>query len=144
MQPARKTALASGMRGLTLLELLVVLLMVALLASLSAPLVTGGVQHAREAALRENLHQLRRALDDYHADRGRYPPELDELVRQRYLRRIPVDPLAGEGEQGWELVRTAPEAGGQGRRDDPGDAGISDVRSRAAGRAGDGSFYKDW
>lgn len=140
MQPARKTALASGMRGLTLLELLVVLLMVALLASLSAPLVTGGVQHAREAALRENLHQLRRALDDYHADRGRYPQDLDDLLSRRYLRRIPVDPVAS-AEAGWELVRAEPEAGAQGEAGVP---GITDVRSRSAERAGDGSFYKDW
>lgn len=86
-------ATATGDRGFTLVEMLLVLLLVALLAGLAAPVVNGGIQRAREAALRENLHQLRKAIDDHFADRGEYPASLEELVTQRYLRRIPIDPF---------------------------------------------------
>ena len=120
--------------GFTLMEMLLVLLLVALLASLVAPVVTGGMQRARESTLKEDLYALRKAIDDYYADLGAYPPELDELVKRRYLRRIPPDPVT-EKRETWVLVRT---------EDEKGKAGIVDVRSGSEDRASDGSYFKDW
>jgi general secretion pathway protein G len=91
-------------RGFTLIEMLLVLMLIALLASLVTPVVIGGVQRARESTLRADLYALRKAIDDYYADTGTYPPELDELVAKRYLRRIPPDPLT-ESRDTWILVR---------------------------------------
>ena len=121
-------------RGFTLIELLLVLLLVALLASLVAPVVTGGIERAREATLKTDLYALRKALDDYNADTGAYPTELEELVKKRYLRRIPTDPLT-EKRDTWVLVRSDEDKGGKG---------ILDIHSGSQERASDGSYFKDW
>jgi len=121
-------------RGFTLIELLLVLLVVALLASLVTPVVTGGVQRARESTLKEDLYALRKAIDDYYADNGNYPPELEELVKKRYLRRIPTDPVT-EKRDTWLLVRSEEDKSGKG---------IVDVRSGSQDKASDGSYFKDW
>lgn len=123
-------------RGFTLLELLLVLVVLALLASLAAPVVTAGIQRARESTLKSDLYTLRRAIDDHFADTGAYPRELEELVARRYLRRIPPDPLT-EKRDTWVLVRAEEDRAGQA-------GGIMDVRSGSPERASDGSFFKDW
>jgi general secretion pathway protein G len=123
-------------RGFTLMELLLVMLLLALLASLAAPVVTGGIQRARESTLKEDLYTLRRAIDDYYADTGAYPAELEELVKKRYLRRIPSDPLT-EKRDTWLLVRSEDDKSGQAN-------GILDIRSGSQERASDGSYFKDW
>jgi len=123
-------------RGFTLIELLLVLLLVAMLASLVAPVVTGGIQRAREATLKTDLYALRKALDDYNADTGAYPAELEELVKKRYLRRIPPDPVT-EKRDTWVLVRSEDDKAGKNN-------GILDIRSGSPERASDGSYFKDW
>jgi general secretion pathway protein G len=123
-------------RGFTLIELLLVLTLVALLAGLAAPVVSGGIQRARESTLKADLQTLRRAIDDYYADTGAYPRELDELVTKRYVRRIPPDAVT-EKRDTWVLVRAEPDRPGQ-------EAGILDVRSGSPERAGDGTYFRDW
>jgi general secretion pathway protein G len=118
------------------MELLLVLLLVALLASLVTPVVTGGIQRARESTLKEDLYALRKAIDDYYADTGAYPAELEELVKKRYLRRIPPDPLT-EKRDTWVLVRSEDDRAGKGN-------GILDIRSGSQEKASDGSYFKDW
>ncbi|HEY6095564.1 MAG TPA: prepilin-type N-terminal cleavage/methylation domain-containing protein [Gallionellaceae bacterium] len=121
-------------RGFTLLELLFVLVIVALLAGIVGPMVTGSVGRARESALKQDLAVLRKAIDDYYADRGRYPSELAELVERHYLRFLPADPLT-ESVDGWVVVRMENLRG-------PG--GIVDVHTGSALQAGDGTAYRDW
>jgi general secretion pathway protein G len=121
-------------RGFTLLELLLVLVIISLLASLVAPVVGSGIQRARESTLKADLYALRKAIDDYHVDNGGYPTELDELVKKRYLRRIPPDPVT-EKRDSWVIVRTEDEAAGKG---------ILDIRSGSQDKASDGSYFKDW
>ena len=123
-------------RGFTLVELLLVLLIVALLASLVAPVVTGSIQHARESTLRQDLQEMRKAIDGYYGDTGAYPAELEVLVKKRYLRRIPLDPIT-EKRDSWLLVHTEDAKTGKG-------GGIIDVRSGSMDKASDDSFYKDW
>jgi prepilin-type N-terminal cleavage/methylation domain-containing protein len=76
------------LRGFTLIELLVVLAIVALLLSIAAPRYFWSLGRSREAVLKENLFLLREAIDQYHADLGRYPASLEELVEARHLRRV--------------------------------------------------------
>lgn len=126
---------ASGVRsgrGFTLVELLLVLFLVALLASLVTPVATRSVDQAKESALKEDLQVLRKAIDDYYANTGKYPQNLSQLVEKRYIRRIPVDPLT-ERETSW-IENRAEDAGG----------GINDVHSGAEGNASDGKPYHDW
>jgi general secretion pathway protein G len=119
-------------RGFTLIELLVVMAALGLLLSLAAPRYFDHVDRTREAVLRNNLAALRQAIDRFHADRGRYPEELAELVRQRYLREVPLDPVVDRADV-WTLVRPAGQT-----------TGVFEVRSSANGRARDGSAYAAW
>ncbi|MFN0184511.1 MAG: type II secretion system protein [Aquabacterium sp.] len=122
-------------RGFTLIELLVVLAVVALLGSIAAPRYLHGVERARETTLRGSLVVLRDAIDQFAADRGRYPDSLDELVLERYLKALPVDPFTGRADR-WVGVPPPPDSALAGA--------VFDLRSGAAGRARDGTLYADW
>ncbi len=120
-------------RGFTLIELLVVLAILGLLLSIASPKYFRSVDASKEAVLAENLHITRAAIDHFYADRGRYPESLDELVARRYLRALPVDPLAGNVST-WAVV--APPQGLEGR--------IADLKSRAPGVGRNGRPYAQW
>jgi general secretion pathway protein G len=83
--------------------------------------------------LRDDLHQMRDALDKYYGDNNRYPDELQDLVTKRYLRRIPPDPFTGS-DKTW--VAVAPK--------DPRMGAVADVKSGAQGNGRDGTAYKTW
>lgn len=119
--------------GFTLIELLVVLAIIGMLLALAAPRYIGSVEKAREAALRENLATMRDVIDKFYGDTGKYPANLNDLVTQRYLRKIPIDPMT-DSNQSW--ISIAPEDVAQGA--------VFDVRSGSQGRARDGTLYKDW
>lgn len=124
---------SSAPPGFTIIELLVVLAAIALLVGVAAPRYVQHVDRAREAALRSNLAALRDAIDKFHADRGKLPEKLDDLVQARYLRAVPVDPFTERADT-WVLV--AATSGSQGR--------VADVRSGASGTARDGKSYASW
>ncbi|MDD3529726.1 MAG: prepilin-type N-terminal cleavage/methylation domain-containing protein [Gallionellaceae bacterium] len=119
-------------KGFTLIELLVVLAIIATLLSLAAPRYFQHVERSREAVLRENLATLRDAIDQFHADKGRWPASLASLADERYIRAVPQDPLTDSAET-WALV--PPPDGGEG---------VYEVHSGAPGEARDGSAYADW
>ena len=118
--------------GFSLVELLLVLFVIALLASIVAPVVTGKIQYAREVTLKEDLHVLRKALDDYFADTGRYPETLAQLADKRYIRKIPIDPMTDRANT-WVEIR------GEGQN-----GGVVDVRSGSDEKSADGVAYRDW
>jgi len=120
--------------GFTLVELLVVLTLIAILASLVAPVVSSSIVRAKEATLKENLFILRKAIDDYYADQGDYPTSLQQLVEKRYIRKPPVDPLTDRSDS-WVEVH-AEDDGKQG--------GVIDVRSGSEEKSSDGVAYRDW
>ena len=119
--------------GFTLIELLVVMAIIALLLTLAIPRYFGSLERSKEAVLREDLYQLRDAIGKYYGDKGRYPESLDALATEKYLRKVPVDPLT-ESAATWVVV--APE--------DPQKGGVVDVKSGAQGKASDGSVYAEW
>lgn len=123
--------------GFTLIELMLVLLLLALLVSLAVPVVTGGIQYAKESTLKEDVYAMRKAIDDFYADTGAYPQELEDLVNKRYLRRIPIDPIT-ERRDTWTLVRAEEEG------ESASAGGIVDVYSGAEEKASDGTHYKEW
>jgi general secretion pathway protein G len=120
-------------RGFTLIELLVVMAIIALLLAIAVPRYFHSTDRAREAVLKEDLAQMRNAIDKYHGDKGRYPDALEDLVTGKYLRRIPPDPIT-ESSVTW--VSLPPQPSEQGR--------IFDVKSGAPGAALDGTQYGDW
>ena len=119
--------------GFTLVELMVVLAVIALLISIVAPHYVGRIARAEEAVLRQNLTFMREALDRHYADAGRYPASLEDLVKKRYLRSIPDDPVT-QSNTTW--VVTAP--------DDPNKGAVYDVRSGAKGNGANGTPYGQW
>ena len=127
----RRVCLPSRPRsGFTLIELLVVMSIIALLLTIAVPRYFGSLNRSREVALMENLQVLRTTLDKFHADKGRYPETLDELVEQRYLRAVPLDPVT-ETDATWVLVAPRETSA----------TGVADVRSGASGQTRDGRRY---
>ena len=117
--------------GFTLVELLVVMAVLAILASMVAPRFIDRVDDAKETVLRQDLVGLRTAIDQFNRDKGRYPATLEELVTQHYIRAIPQDPITQRTDS-WVLL--APSGG----------AGVFDVKSGASQKAKDGSAYNSW
>jgi len=116
-------------RGFTLIELMVVLAIIATLLTIVAPRYFGHLDRAREAALRETLSVVRDSIDKFHADTGRYPAELEELVSKRYLRKLPVDPVSERADT-WVIV--------------PPPGGISGVADLKSGAGGEEMPYAQW
>ena len=127
-----------GERGFTLIELLIVIAIIGIIAGIAAAQLRTAPQRAREAVLKEDLYAIRDVIDQYFADKGKYPESLDALVEEGYLRRIPVDPITGS-EETWQTVQA--EATDE---DTEGAGGIIDVKSGADGAALDGTRYSDW
>ncbi len=125
-----------GQKGFSLLELMIAMFIMIILLSVALPTYQRSVQHARETVLKENLWQMRRAIDQYAADKGKYPLTLDDLVNKEYLREMPVDPISEKAE--WQEVQeedTNSPDGGQV---------LKNVKSRAEGEDGDGKRYEDY
>ncbi len=120
--------------GFTLIELIVVMAIVALLVAVAAPRYFQSLERARENTLRTSLQVMRHAIDQYAADRGRYPESLDDLVQSHYLRSLPEDPFSGRRDS-WVAVEPPPDSLLTGR--------LGDVRSGAAGRTPGGVLYAD-
>lgn len=120
-------------RGFTLIELLVALTIVALLLSIVVPKYFGSLARAEESVLKENLHALRDAIDKHHADTGRYPASLDDLVTKKYLRSVPTDPVT-QSATTWVVIAPA----------DPQQGAVYDVKSGATGAGRDGKPYEQW
>jgi general secretion pathway protein G len=119
--------------GFTLIELLVVLAVLATLLSIAAPRYHATLDRSKEAVLKENLFQMRDAISRFHADKGKYPESLDALAAEKYLRKVPVDPVT-ESAASWLVVPP----------DDTQKGGVYDVRSGAPGQASDGTEYLRW
>jgi general secretion pathway protein G len=125
-------------RGFTLIELLVVVSLIVLLASIAMVQYSNSVQRAREGVLKEDLFRMRDAIDQYYADKNKYPASLEELVSEKYLRAIPVDPITASADT-WQTVMSEPDP-----MNPSADMGIYDVKSGSDATALDGTRYADW
>ncbi len=119
--------------GFTLIELLVVMAVIATLLSIVAPRYFNSIDRSREAVLRQNLSIMRDAIDKFYSDTGKYPLSLNQLVEEKYIRAIPIDPMT-ESSQTW--IEVPPS--------DPEIEGMYDVRSSSDRQALDGTFYDKW
>jgi general secretion pathway protein G len=120
-------------RGFTLIELIVVMTIISLLLTLAAPRYFRSIDRSKETVLKANLATTRDALDKFHADTGRYPDQLAELVSRHYLRTLPWDPIADSSEA-WTIE--APADGQSG--------GVYNLHSGAEGADADGVPYAEW
>lgn len=134
----RRRAAGAGASGFTLIELIIVMTIIGLLASIAIPSFVNSVKRAREAVLREDLRTMRSAIDSYTVDKEQAPQTLDDLVQAGYLKSIPVDPMTTRSDT-WitsqsDVLTSISETQG----------GISDVHSGAQGLATDGSSFNTW
>ncbi|OEZ54889.1 type II secretion system protein [Duganella sp. HH105] len=120
-------------KGFTMIELLVTLAIIGMLVSLAAPRYFGNIDRAKEDVLREDLYILRSALDHFYSDRNVYPAKLEELVTEKYLRNLPVDPYTLSPRSWVPVAPTDTTLGG-----------VADVHSGAPGNGRDGTPLKDW
>jgi general secretion pathway protein G len=120
--------------GFTLLELMMVMAIVGILATMAEPSFQTATIKAREAALKKDLFIFRDAIDQYYADHGSYPSSLKDLAEKKYLRAIPVDPFT-KSEESWVEVMAEGEDG---------ESGVFDVHSGSDMVALDGSAYNVW
>jgi general secretion pathway protein G len=109
-------------RGFTLIEILVVMVIITILAGISVSMYGGSVVRSKEAVLKENLHAMREAIDAYHADKNKWPPSLDALVTDKYIRQVPIDQMTNAAD--WQTTPSEPDPNNP--QDEP---GISDVHS---------------
>ena len=125
-------------RGFSLLELIVVMTLIGLLVGIALPAYRDATQRAREATLKEDLTRMRKAIDEYHTDKGEYPPALEDLVMSGYLRGLPKDPMT-DSDASWLIEYAAWEMVDLGEI-----AGVFDVHSGAEGSGLDGTPYAEW
>ena len=136
----------SSESGFSLIELIVVVTIIGILAGLAIVNVLYGVRKAQEAALKDNLSTMRRAIDNFYADKQHYPTDLNELV-PNYIRKIPPDPITKAVD--WETVMEDPlnlEGGELSSETDPNamsQPGVIDVKSKAEGQTLDGTPYNE-
>lgn len=121
-----------GERAFTLLELLIVISIIGILATLSQPTYQTHLIRAREAALRQQLHEVRSAIDQFHADRGAFPESLEALAEAEYLPRVPPDPVTRQPD--WIRIPPPP----------PETGGLADIRSSSDLVSLNGTPYNEW
>lgn len=119
--------------GFTMIELMVAMAIVAVMLTVAAPRYFSNIDKTKEAVLREDLYILRDAIDKFYADKNKYPEQLADLVTEKYLRSIPIDPYTRSANS-W--VVTPPDDGSLGA--------VASVRSAAPNKAIDGTWFKDW
>jgi general secretion pathway protein G len=124
--------------GFTLVELLIVISLISILAAMGLVQYRNSVVSAREATLKTDLFRMRDAIDQYYADKGKYPSSLDSLVSDGYLRKVPEDPITKSSDS-WQTVPAEPDPNNPAA-----EAGVYDVKSGAQGTALDGTSYSEW
>jgi general secretion pathway protein G len=124
--------------GFTLVELLIVISLISILAAMGLVQYKNSVTSTKESVLRTDLFRMRDAIDQYYADKGKYPSALDSLVSEGYMRKIPEDPITKSSDS-WTTVPAEPDPNNPSA-----EPGVYDVKSGAQGTALDGSSYTEW
>ncbi len=122
--------------GFSLLELMISMFIMIILLSVAVPTYQRSVRHAKEIVLKENLWQMRRAIDQFAADKGKLPQSVDELVSAKYLHEKPIDPIRGETE--WNEIM------GEDPNSQEAEQGLKQVESLAEGEDSEGVAYSKY
>jgi len=130
--------LRAGDPGFTMIELLVVMTLIVILATMGMTQYKSSQVFAKEAVLKEDLFRMRDAIDQYYADKGQYPSTLDALVSDGYMRKLPDDPFT-KSSSSWQSIPAEPDP-----NNPIAEPGVYDVKSGADGTALDGTKYSEW
>lgn len=133
--------------GFTLIELLIVVTIIGILAGIAVVNVRHAQRKAAEEVLKADLHQMRKAIDDFFADKQRYPSSLEEIVEAGYMRKVPTDPISKSADTWEEVVEETdpdrPDAPLPGLDTESHGPGITDVKSGAEGTTLDNVPYNE-
>ena len=124
--------------GFTMIELMIVLALISILATMGLAQYRQSVIYTKESVLKQDLFHMRDAIDQYFADKGQYPSTLDALVSDGYIRKLPEDPFT-KSNSSWQTVPAEPDP-----NNPTAEAGVFDVKSGSDATALDGSKYADW
>jgi general secretion pathway protein G len=145
-RPIRPHPRTRAEQGFTLLELIVVIAIIGILATIAMPAMKDVPRRASESVLKQNLRTLRDVIDQHYGDKGFYPPSLESLVEAGYLRKLPVDPITKSAET-WvvEYEEDDPDApSAETDRPEGGEPGVVDVHSGSDRLSLDGQPYSEW
>jgi len=131
--PARRSA------GFTLMELVIVMTVIAILATIAIPIYQKHIQRAREVVLMKDLFEIRGALDKYYADKEKAPATLQDIVEAGYMRSIPQDPITKSSDTWIPQMEDAKDTTKPDAK-----PGIVDVHSGAEGSGSDGRPYSEY
>jgi len=137
IQSGSKNPLASGTRGYTLIELIIVMAIVAILMAIAIPQYQKSIRRTKETLLHSNIQVLRTVIDEYTFDKKKAPQTLDDLVAEGYLRAIPIDPIMGNDQ--WRLINEDSLTAV-----DQTEPGIYDIRSQSDLISLEGTPYSEW
>lgn len=124
--------------GWTMIELVIVIAIIMILAAMALTQYRNSILYAKEAALRSDLFLMRDAIDQYYADKGKYPESLQSLVTESYLRAIPRDPFTNSSDT-WTTTAADPQPGQLSSQ-----TGVYEVKSGSDLTGSDGTRYADW
>ena len=127
-----------GQGGWTLIELVIVMAIITVLASLATVGARNAVTLSREATLKEDLFRMRDAIDQYYADKGKYPADLQALVTDQYMREVPIDPIS-RSRDSWQTIPAEPDPNNPSA-----EPGIFNVKSGAEGTSLQGQAYAEF
>ena len=125
-------------RGFTMIELMIVLALISVLATMGLAQYRQSVIYTKESVLKQDLFHMRDAIDQYYADKGQYPSTLDALVSDGYIRKLPEDPFT-RSNSSWQTVPAEPDP-----NNPTAEAGVYDVKSGSDATALDGTKYSEW
>ena len=123
-------------KGFSLFELMIVMFIMIILISVALPTYQYTIQHARETVLKDNLFQMRKLIDQYTADKGKMPKSIDDLVKDKYLREKPIDPVTNEAN--WNEIL------GDDPTDKDGGQGLVNIKSMATGEDSTGVSFEEY
>jgi prepilin-type N-terminal cleavage/methylation domain-containing protein len=129
---------AGGQTGWTLIELVVVMAIITVLAAIATVGAGNAVKSSKEATLREDLFRMRDAIDQYYADKGKYPSDLQALVSDHYMREVPLDPIS-RSRDSWQTIPAEPDP-----QNPSADPGIFNVKSGAEGISLQGEAFTEF
>ena len=123
--------------GYTLIEMIIVMAIISILVSIAIPIYQKSLLRTKESLLKNNLFTMRTVIDEYTFDKQKAPQTLQDLVREGYLRAVPLDPITGRDD--WKIIME--DAVTSVSQMEP---GIFDVRSLSDAKSLEGTPYSEW